>query len=233
MRPESGLKRPFASFSSTLLPTPAGPSRIRVSPRFTSKEMCSRTSLPSKPMETSSNLTAGASGYVLLSRTSLWRADPAMVNFAAGSSPEDANHEFADDKVDGDDEYRRDNHSLRSGFADPLGSAAGIHAVIAPNGGNDKSEEDRLCQSLDYVRELKSLIGGVEVLRSVIAQQEDGDGAAAQRADCVGDNGEEEHHHDRGDDARHYQLLQRVRAERAHGVNLLGHHHRTQFAGHS
>ena len=51
------------SLSSTLLPTPAGPSRIRVSAGATEKLMSSSTGGPSKAIETPRKATTGlASG---------------------------------------------------------------------------------------------------------------------------------------------------------------------------
>ena len=50
---------PFASFSRTDLPQPAGPSRPSVCPRSTEKEMFRSTGLASKAIDTSSNCTTG------------------------------------------------------------------------------------------------------------------------------------------------------------------------------
>ena len=76
------------------------------------------------------------------------------------------------------------------------------------------------------------LVGHGEVLSAVLVIHEDGDGRAAEDAEEVGNYGEEEEHGDAGEDARRNQLAHRVDAEGAHGVNLLGDHHRTEFAGH-
>ena len=46
--PESGVSRPLASFMMTLLPTPAGPRMMRISPWRTVKEMSLRTGSRSK-----------------------------------------------------------------------------------------------------------------------------------------------------------------------------------------
>jgi hypothetical protein len=58
--PLSGWMRPLASFMSTLLPQPAGPRMMRVSPWATAKLMPLSRGLPSRPvMETSSNARMG------------------------------------------------------------------------------------------------------------------------------------------------------------------------------
>src|SRR5215471_3863424 len=54
MWPRSGGIRPRASLSSVLLPEPAMPSRILVSPRGKENDTPSRTTLSSKAMATSS-----------------------------------------------------------------------------------------------------------------------------------------------------------------------------------
>jgi hypothetical protein len=60
MLPWSGRSRPLTSLSRTLLPTPAGPSRMRVSPGATEKLTSSSTGGPSKAMETLRKTTTGA-----------------------------------------------------------------------------------------------------------------------------------------------------------------------------
>ena len=57
--PLSGSIKSLASFSSVLLPQPAGPKIIRVSPRSTLKEISRNTSFWSNPIDTSLNSTTG------------------------------------------------------------------------------------------------------------------------------------------------------------------------------
>src|SRR5579863_2828747 len=132
MVPESGRINPFASLSSTLLPLPAGPRRILVSPGETVSEIFSRTCLPSKPMETSSKTTTGCEGSSCLAGGAVWGA------VTIRSEAEDVDHELADQKVDEDDEYGRDNHRLSGGTADPLRTAACGHAIKAADAGDDE-----------------------------------------------------------------------------------------------
>src|SRR5579863_10200308 len=61
-RPSVGRSRPLHSLRSTLLPTPAGPSRIRVSFGATENEMFSRTSGPSKDRKTRENARIASEG---------------------------------------------------------------------------------------------------------------------------------------------------------------------------
>ena len=49
----------------------------------------------------------------------------------------------------------------------------------------------------------------------------------------IGDDAEEEEHDHRRDHPRGHELLRRVGAEGAHGVDLLGDLHRAEFAGHA
>src|SRR5277367_547811 len=219
MRPESGRSRPSVILSRTLLPTPAGPIRMRVSPGLTVKEMLLSTGFFSKPIVTFSKTTAGPSG-------GRWLSSGARATWLMRASPaQDADHEAADDEVGCDDEDRRDDDGLCCRPAHALCAAASRHSVVAANGGDDKAEDERLEQPLKYVGIMKRLIGGMEVLRAILPKQEDSDRCSAEDADSVRDDGEKEEHDDRGGDARHHQLLERIGAERAHGVDLLGHHH--------
>src|SRR5216683_7258577 len=142
MVPESGFINPFASLSNTLLPLPAGPRRIRVSPGDTVSEIFSRTCLPSKPIETSSKTTTGCDGSSCVAGGVVWGA------VTIRSEAEDVNHELADQKVDEDDEHGRDNHSLGGGAADALRTAAGGHAIEAPDAGNNEAKHHGFYQAL-------------------------------------------------------------------------------------
>src|SRR6202167_1308992 len=99
MVPVSGRISPFASLSSTLLPLPAGPSRIRVSPGDTVSEISSRTCLPSNPIDTWSNTTTGCAG------SSRAVAGAGWVEVLISSPADAADHEPADHKIDKDDEH--------------------------------------------------------------------------------------------------------------------------------
>src|SRR5271166_543018 len=171
MRPESGLIKPLASLRRTLFPTPAGPSRMRVSPRCTSKERSSRTSLPSNPMETCSKRTAGASGCTWLGGVSACRARSAMGSYRLllESPANDADHELADHKVHRDNKHRGDDDCLRRGPANALSTTGCAHAVVAPDGGDNKTKDERLHQALRYVPVAQCLVRSVEILRGVLS----------------------------------------------------------------
>ncbi len=47
---------------------------------------------------------------------------------------------FRDEEVDDQDQHRRGDHCLRRGSTDSLRTAAGRHAVVATDGGDDESE---------------------------------------------------------------------------------------------
>src|SRR5579883_28679 len=227
MRPSSGRSRPSASFSNTLLPTPAGPSRMRVSPCRTENEMSCSTCLPSKPMDTCSKTTTGSRGGRSCSSgaTADWlmRASPAK----------DADHKAADDEVGCNDKHGCGDYGLRCRAAYALRATARGHSVIAADGGDNEAEEDGLDEALDEIGVTKRLIGGVEILRAVLAQHQHGHSAATGDTDHIGNDGEKEQHDDGRDNAWHHQLFQRVSSQGAHRINLLCHHHRAKFAGHS
>src|SRR5579883_392480 len=227
IRPESGRSSPSANLSSTLLPTPAGPSRIRVSPGLTVNEMSSRTGLFSNPMDTFSKTTTGSSGECCLisGATAAWlmRASPA----------EDTNHETADNEVGCNDEHRRNDNCLCCGPAHTLGAAARRHSVIAPDGGNDESEKERLDHALHKIGIAQRLVCSMKVLRAILSEKKNRNSSAAKNANGIGNDGQEKEHHNRSHDPRHYQLFQRIGTQRPHSVNLLGHHHRAKLAGHA
>ncbi len=56
--------------------------------------------------------------------------------------------------------------------------------------------------------------------------------STAHDAEGIGHDGEQQEHGDAGEDARGDELAHRVDTKGAHGVNLLGDNHRSQFAGH-
>src|SRR3984957_12045028 len=145
--PESGRINPFASLSNTLLPLPAGPRRILVSPGDTVSEIFSSTCLPSKPMETSSKTTTGCEGSSCVAWGAVWDA------VTIRSEAEDVDHELAYQKVYEDDEHGRNNHRLGGRAADTLCAAASGHAIKAADSGNDEAKHDRLYQALNDVGE--------------------------------------------------------------------------------
>src|SRR6202012_256111 len=213
--PESGVRRPLASFMMTLLPQPAGPRRMRVSPWRTVKEMSLRTVSRSKPMETCENSTMGEPG----SRS---RGARAGAGVAIALSPEDANHELRYEEVEEDDEHGADDDGLGGGAPNALCAAGGAQAVEAADGGDDEAGEERLGDAFDDVSEDERLEGGVEECAALETEEADCDERAAGDAAGVGHDGEEEEHEDSGNQARRDELAHGVGAERAHGVDLLG-----------
>src|ERR1700733_11275333 len=227
MVPESGYISPSTSLSRTLLPLPAGPSRIRVSPGDTVSEISSRTFLPSNPIETSSKTTTGCDGSCSLFAAVCWGA--VTISLEA----EDTDHEPAYHEVDEDNEHRRDHHRLGSGAANALGTAACVHTVEAADTGNDEAKNDGFHQSLKNVGIAQRLVGGMKVLRAVLSEHDDRHERAAHCPHRVGDDSEEKQHDHRGEKPRRYQLFEWIGAQRPHGIDLFGHHHGAELTGHS
>ena len=103
-----------------------------------------------------------------------------------GSPAEDADHGAGDEQVDDDDEDGGDDHGLGGGSADALGSAVGVHAEVAADGGDDESGEERLGEALDDVAVLERAVGVVEVGVGVEAEDGDADQGSASDAEGVG-----------------------------------------------
>ncbi len=74
--------------------------------------------------------------------------------------------------------------------------------MVAAHGGDNKPREERLREPLDDVAVLKCAVGVVEVRGGVEPHEGDADQSAAGNADCIGDDGEEEEHEDRGVESR-------------------------------
>src|ERR1017187_8962944 len=235
MEPESGSSRPLASLSSTDLPQPAGPRMMRVSPRSTEKEMFSSTGLTSKEMVTSLNSTTGNSTTGVWSPGGRTVAGPGvgMAAGMAGSASEDTDHGAGDEQVDDDDEDGGDDHSLGGGATYALGPAGGLHAEVAADGGDDETGEEGLGESLHDGAVDQAAGGVVQVGVGVEAEQVDGHQGPAGDAKSVRDDGEEEEHEDGGHDARSDQLANRIGAQGAHGVELLGNLHGADLRSHA
>src|SRR5258708_2661198 len=134
-------------------------------------------------------------------------------------------------EINRDDAYRRRNHGLRARAAHALCAAARAHPVVAADGGDDEAENERLAQSHDHVGVVERLVGLVPVLKGIEPEQRDGDEPSADQSHQIGDDGQEKkHEHCRNNPGRD-QLLVRIGAQGAHGVNLLGHLHGAEFAG--
>ena len=71
------------------------------------------------------------------------------------------------------------------------------------------------------------------ILRALQVQHVLGDDKSAKHSDEVGDDGQQRQDHGCRNHSGRHQLLNRVGPQRAHGVDLLGHLHRPQFAGDS
>ena len=67
-----------------------------------------------------------------------------------------------------------------------------LHAIEAADGGDDEAGKERLDESLQDVGRMQVLVGHGEVLSAVLVIHKDGNGGAAQDAEEVGNDGEEE-----------------------------------------
>src|SRR6476660_6070821 len=193
MCPRSGFSSPRQSFRIVLLPDPATPRITLVSPRRNSKETPSSTGTPSKAMATSSKMIALCTVSTdLLSSGSI-----------TGSAHSD--EELGKDGVDREYEHRGHDHCLGSGTAYALRAALGGHPVITPHGGDNETKYQRLYHAGDNIIVLQHLVSAVPVLIAVQAEHEEGDDPSTNQADQIGNDGEKEHHENRGENARGHQ----------------------------
>src|SRR5258708_4671711 len=214
-RPRSGRMRPMAVFSMVVFPLPAAPSTILVCAGLTSNDTWSRAVTSSKMTLTSSNRSRTSCGAALGSAGMLLHVH------------KDARNEGGDKKYpDGSD-----HDGLRGGAAHSLRSARGSHPVKAADQRDHKGEYKRLDQSLRNVVIFERLVGRGPILRRLLVRREECDHEAPDQAHEVGDYGQTGQHDGRGDHTRLHQLLNRVRAQRAHSVDLLRDFHAAALAG--
>lgn len=140
---------------------------------------------------------------------------------------------MSDEKIDENDEHGGGNDGLGCRLPNTARSTGCFQAVIATDGRDNKAREEGLHEATNYVAGDQGHVGGVEVGLTVELQEIDGDETSAGRPTGVGDDGEEEEHEDGGDEARGDELADGIGSQGTHGVDLLGHFHGAEFAGHA
>src|ERR1019366_8913962 len=107
------------------------------------------------------------------------------------------------------------------------------YAVVAAYGGDDEPKQHGLNEAGEDVAEDNDLPDGGPILARVEAEYQMRDREAADQPKQVGDDGQEKQHEGGGSHSGRNQLLGGVGAQGTHGINLFGHDHRAQFAGHA
>ena len=120
---------------------------------------------------------------------------------------------------------------MRGGAANALRAAAHGEAFVTADGGEDETESERFHEALHEVAEFERVNGTSPKLDGTEAQRKNGRGAAAEKADKIGEAGEERLHENGGEDARRDEFAAGVGAHGAHGVDLLGDEHGAEFGG--
>ena len=121
-----------------------------------------------------------------------------------------------------------------------LGAPRRVEPEVAGRDRDDAAEHERLEEPLDEIvgdeAEGEAARGDLLPHRAPVdarrhADHERGDQVAADDPDEVVDDGEHRQHDQRREHARRDELLDRVRAERVEGVDLLGDAHRAELRG--
>src|SRR5581483_852920 len=146
---------------------------------------------------------------------------------------QDHHQEPGDEHVDDDDQDHGADNRLGRRAAHALSPTFGGQSVIAAHGGDDEAEHKRFGQSHEDVGKDKRLPGIAPVFVRIEAEQHGGYEAASQKSHKVAKDGQEKHHDDGRDYAWGDKFLGGIGAQGSHGVDLLGHDHGTEFAGHS
>src|SRR5579872_463496 len=220
MWPWSGLINPRHNFRMVLLPEPATPNRVLVSPRFSSNETPSSTVKPSKVMPTSSKMMA------------LWTVPVGWFAKEDMESIQNKQERLGDEEVHSDDEHGGYHDSLGGRTAYSLSSSTGAQSEVAAHSRDDKTEQHWLEEPHENVIKNQRLVSLVPVLGRIQPDPGERNEPSADQAHQVGDHRKEEHHDHGGNHPRRHQLLIGIGAQSPHGVNLLGHLHGSQFAGH-
>ena len=92
-----------------------------------------------------------------------------------------------------------------------------------------EAEEERLDQPHPRILQVERLGHRRPVEARRHAKLIDGDQPAADDADRIGDDGQDRRHEEAGEHARHDELANRIGAERAQRVDLIGHDHRPEL----
>ena len=164
------------------------------------------------------------------------RAEPACGSGRsrhAFSDSQKHHQEPGHEHIDHDDQDHRSHHGLGGRAPDALRAALGRQSVVAAHGGDDKaedhgftspmntSEKTRVCQALLQYScasrpssRLATKLPPSRPMKSPRIVRKNSMTTVA-------------------DHARRHQLLHGIGAQRAHGVDLLGHNHRAKFAGHA
>src|SRR5579871_4406122 len=205
--PSSGRRKPISSLSVTVLPVPLGPIRAMISPASTERSIASRTTLSSKRLPTPRySISAIAASHLRPLRQD--RAERAR-----------------QEVVDDDHRQRAVDDGAGGGAADAVGAAAGAPAVPAGEERDGKAESGGFDHAEQEVAGEDEAARGVDEEARVDPFVQPGDQHGAGGGDAVGEDGDEREHDRRGGDARDDQLGDRVGAQRAHGVDLLGDRH--------
>src|SRR5579864_3715117 len=233
MRPESGSSRPNASLRIVLLPDPATPNRALVSPRGRWNETPRKTALSSKERCTSSKTMAEADGRSTRASKAAGMVGVDIQLPAHLMERQHRDQQLGDKEIGDQNKYGGGHYRLRRRATDSLGTTTRGDSVIAPHRRDDEAEHNRLEQSHEHILQHEYLPGVAPVLTSVKAEKKLRNHEPPGESDEIGNDAQEEQHEDSRRHARRDQFLDRVGAKGAHGIDLLGHDHRAEFAGHA
>src|SRR5882724_3306256 len=240
--PCEGRKRPAASLSARVFPVPVSPSKISVSRSCTENPTPCKISPSAKPMRTSSKVMTGSCWAVCVRVDVLIGscqdysgngrcAELVFSEKLGGGRSENfvgqEQRDFGEERVRDDNHDRSHYYSLRGGSANALCAASYGEALVAADGGENESEDERLHHALHDVRELEDFDGAGPEFDNVEAEGEHGRDATSDQPDEIHQSAEEGRHRDAGENTRRDQFAVRVGAHGAHGVDLLGDLHGT------
>src|ERR1700754_4750990 len=250
--PSSGFKRPRTSLMSVDFPPPEPPRMIRVSPPITLKLRPSSTLCSSNQRCTSRNSIAGTvlpcpldeSGQAwpnvepssclrnfakpATNATSFMRHVHVVASLNSGASEEDLNG-LRQKEVRHDDEDGRVHDRTRRRAADPDSPARCLHALPARHRSDDEREDERLDEPGGNVLGLYPAQDGRDERLHRLAVERGGDRPTADDTRGVRDERQKGQHAEQRDEPRGDQFSQRVNAQSAQGVYLLGDDHRAEF----
>src|SRR5713226_2167525 len=137
--------------------------------------------------------------------------------------------EAGEEEVHDEDEYGRNDDGGGGGAPHALRTALHAESLVAADSGDNQAEDNWFCAALNEIAQFQGLDGARPKLDSAEPQREVGHDKSADEPHKIKHGYKEGQHRERGKNTRSHQLADRIGAQRAHRVHLLGDNHRAEF----
>src|SRR5260370_20621390 len=159
--------------------------------------------------------------------------NPPPAPAADGSACPNEHEELREEEIGDEDRDRDDYDRARGRLSDAFGAARRDEAKVAADQRDDRAEDRALADAAQEVLHGERVEGGFEEEAGRDVQLRRRDRHRARKSEDERKRREDRYHDDRGDEARHDELLDGIGAERVNGVDLLGDGHRADLRRHA